>query len=82
MNADAAKPYVSAAQAAKELGVPVQAVLDDIRSAHYLALAGGSFGDAVIVHAYELQEPRASMHRRRLARASETGCAAHTENNQ
>lgn len=35
-----------------------------------------------IVHAYELQEPRASMHRRRLARASETGCAAHTENNQ
>jgi hypothetical protein len=64
-----AKPYLSATVAAAKIGVPRDQIIADIECGQTdpLALTGAAVGDWYVVEAWELDEPRLSMHRRRLA---------------
>ena len=63
-----AKPFVTATFAARELGVDVTVVVAEIDHPQCAsALTGGWFAGVPIVYRYEVEEPRLSMHRRRLA---------------
>lgn len=70
------KPYITAARYAALLGVPAEAVVEDIQrgcqpgSADALAITGGRQGDFWLVEGWETADERVAMHRARLATAT------------
>ena len=69
-----AKPFVTAQHAARELGVDVSVVVNEITNPmQACALTGGMFGGVPIVYRWEVEEPRLTMHRRRLGGAAGNG---------
>ena len=63
------RPYVTATRAAAALGVPLAAVLDDVRDGMdgaLPALIGGESGGSWYVAAFELEGERLEAHRARL----------------
>ena len=67
------RPYVTARAAAELLGVEEAVVISDIEEGldgALPALIGGRYGEAWIVHAFELESPRLEMHRARLTATS------------
>lgn len=73
------KLFVTAVHAARALGVDVSVVVADIvEEPRAFSLVGGMYGGVPVVYAYEIAEPRLSMHRARLGGAAGgatgTGC--------
>ena len=64
------KPYATSLKAVVALGVSKTVVEDDIiagMAGHIRSLIGGRDGDYWFVESFELEEPRLSIHRKRLA---------------